>query len=84
MGQELDLSEFDDLNGKDRRPRCKVAVAADQLSDHDRVLLSGAVERLRTNTLQCRAIMKWLALRGFDVSPAAVTSHRDRKCSCES
>ena len=76
----VDLSEFEAL-GKPRRAACRVGLARDGLAAGEQEKLDQACAA-SSGVIATGAIVKWLEIRGANVSIAAVTTHRNKRCRC--
>lgn len=75
-----DLREFFELSQPKKRP-CQIGFALSQLEGDERKKLEAAIAQ-SAGIITASAVMKWLKIRGLQVSIPAVTSHRHGTCTC--
>lgn len=75
-----DLSEFFALSRPKRRP-CPLGFVFGTLDDAEAASLKAALDT-DVSIITAAAVVDWLARRNHDVTFAAVTNHRKRRCSC--
>lgn len=78
------LDEFEQLSrtALSRKPPCRLAAAAETLTDADQTALLAACKQPLTQ-ITTGAILRWLAKRGIEsLSTSAITSHRRGTCTC--
>lgn len=80
MSKTPDLSEFFKL-AQPKRPPCQVGFAMSQLSQDEAAQLDAAC-KADSGIINAGAIVKWLELRGVDISQQRIVNHRLGKCTC--
>lgn len=75
-----DLSEFFRL-AKPKRPPCAIGFVLDQLGEPEAGQLKAACE-VDAGIINAGAIVKWLRIRGHEISQQRVVNHRRGTCTC--
>lgn len=81
MSKQPDLTEFFKL-AQPKRPPCQVGYALTQLPPAEAAALAAAC-KTDSGIINAGAIVKWLDLRGIEITPQRVVNHRLGKCTCD-
>jgi len=74
-----DLSEFEALASRPKKPPCLIGTMLDRLKAPER---EKAVAALGERSIAAGAIEKWFALRDLKINTSAVIAHRNGRCTC--